>query len=659
MTMKKVPYAKFSTKDLLTIIAIFLSFIGVAGAQSSITDREGEYYEIKKVPIPQEVVLEVGGLAFDATGNLAVTTRRGDLWLISEPESKTPEFTRYAHGLHEPLGLSFRDGSFYLSQRAELSKLTDSDGDGKADLYQTIYSWDLSGNYHEYSYGPVFKPDGNMLVTLNLSWVGKGASLAKWRGWLLEITPDGEMTPIATGLRSPAGFGYNAEGDLFYAENQGDWVGSGRMTHLEKGDFAGNPEGLVWTGEAGSPLSLKMEDIDDTRGLTLFEYAEFVPEIKPPSVWFPHTIMGISTSDFEVIPEGFGPFASQLLVGDQGHSKIMRVYQEKVKGVYQGVCFPFREGFSSGVIRLEWGPDHSLYVGMTSRGWASTGPESYGLERVVWKGNDPFEIRTIQARPDGFELEFTQPLNVSIASEPGGYEVTDFTYKYHHIYGSPAIDQQIKRIHKVDISADGTRARLFIEGLREGYIYEIKAPGVRNQDGLELLHNVGYYTLNNIPDGDKMDFATQQNAGATSTAPGSTSNKRNTAMPESWTDGPDQSIAIQAEPGMLFDLKEIEVKAGSKVRFEFKNPDDMIHNIVIVKPGTADQVAAKAFELGLSGHEKGYIPESDMVLFHTSLLQPNTSDVIYFEAPDEPGDYQYVCTFPGHSFTMRGILRVI
>ena len=174
----------------------------------------------------------------------------------------------------------------------------------------------------------------------------------------------GEMTPIATGLRSPAGFGYNAAGDLFYTENQGDWVGSGRMTQLEKGDFAGNPEGLVWTDEAGSPLSLKMEDIDDTRGLTLYEYAEVLPQIKPPSVWFPHTIMGISTSDFEVIPEDFGPFAGQLLVGDQGHSKIMRVSQEKVNGVYQGVCFPFREGFSSGVLRLEWGPNNSLYVGM-------------------------------------------------------------------------------------------------------------------------------------------------------------------------------------------------------------------------------------------------------------------------------------------------------
>ena len=77
------------------------------------------------------------------------------------------------------------------------------------------------------------------------------------------------MTPIATGLRSPAGFGFNEDEDIFYTENQGDWVGSGRMTHLEVGDFSGNPAGLKWTDHPQSPLKLKPEDIDGESGLTL------------------------------------------------------------------------------------------------------------------------------------------------------------------------------------------------------------------------------------------------------------------------------------------------------------------------------------------------------------------------------------------------------
>jgi len=110
---------------------------------------------------------------------------------------------------------------------------------------------------------------------------------------------------------------------------------------------------------------------------------------------------------------------------------------------------------------------------------------------------------------------------------------------------------------------------------------------------------------------------------------------------------------------MKFDISEIEVKAGAKIKLELNNPDDMIHNLLVVNPGTADEVATAAIELGLQGHAMGYVPDLNQVLFHTALLEPNTSDAIYFEAPLEPGEYQFVCTFPGHARSMRGILRVV
>ncbi|MCH7982847.1 MAG: hypothetical protein IIC28_02635, partial [Chloroflexi bacterium] len=119
------------------------------------------------------------------------------------------DYFRVLVALHEALGLAYRDGVFYTTQRSELTRLRDIDGDGRADTYETVYSWPLEGNYHEYSYGPLIREDGTMIVTLNLAWVGYGASLSKWRGWMLEITPDGEMTPMATGRRSPAGCGFN------------------------------------------------------------------------------------------------------------------------------------------------------------------------------------------------------------------------------------------------------------------------------------------------------------------------------------------------------------------------------------------------------------------------------------------------------------------
>ena len=632
---------------------------------------EDDYYKLVTLPIPEGIILEVGGMAVLPDGQLAVSTRRGEIWLIKNPYMAggvRPQFQRFAHGLHEPLGLAYRDGVFYSAQRGELTRLRDVDGDGRADRYETVYSWPLEGNYHEYSYGPLIRPDGTMIVTLNLGWVDYGASLSEWRGWMLEITPDGEMTPMATGMRSPAGFGFDVDGEVFFGENQGDWIGSGYITHVERGDFLGHPAGLRWTDLPGSPLTLKPEDVPDT-GRPMVEVAPGVPGLKPPAVWLPHTVMGISTSGILADTTGgaFGPFAGQLFVGDQGQSKVMRVFLEKVNGVYQGAAFPFREGFSSGVLRMVWGSDGSMFVGMTNRGWGSTGPEPFGVQRLEWTGRMPFEVKSVEARPDGFELTFTKPVDPELASDPSSYHVTGFTYRYHSTYGSPIINRETARVRGVEVSDDGLHARIVVDGLHKGYIHELKMTSLRSADDEPLLHDTAYYTLNEIPDGPRLVVDTDQAdveraPGSETTATGPSTRaqpRRVTTMPDDWTDGPDVTITIGTEPGLRFDLPAFDVQAGSRLRLVFNNSGDMMHNLLVVQPGSADKVGERAIALGLDGPDQDYVPDLDEVLFHTAMLGPDTMEAIYFTVPDEPGEYTYVCSFPGHAFTMRGTMRVV
>lgn len=685
-------------KKLLTLAVLLAAYSlshSVANAQSRPATEE-DYYRIVTLPIPEEVKLEVGGLAPLPDGRLAVCTRRGEVWIVGNPYmqgSRVPTFKRFASGLHEPLGLMWHPKGYLLcTQRGEVTKLVDNDDDGIADEYKSFYKWPLSGNYHEYSYGPVLLPDGDMVITLNLDWIGYGASLAKWRGWMLKLNENGEMTPWATGLRSPAGFGVLRDGSIFYTENQGDWVGSGRMTHLEKGDFAGNPAGLRWTGEAGSPLSLKPEDVPST-GKPMHEVAKTIKNLKVPAVWFPHTLMGISTADFkeDTTNGAFGPFAGQVFVGDQGHSKIMRVALEKVNGEWQGACFPFREGFQSGIIRTVWGQDGSLIVGMTSRGWSATGKDPYGIQRLVWTGKTPFEMKTIRSKPDGFEVTFTTPVDRKSAEDPANYGLNSFTYKYHKTYGSPIEDAKPVPIRGVIVAQDGLSARLVADTmLREGYIHEVKAEGVRSASGnLPLLHPTGYYTLNAIAPGERTTVAVRTTASAahdhsamiamasaknagTPDRPGATkgkvskpavtavkSNKRIVEQPADWAKGPDQVITIGTKPGLKFDTEKVEVKAGSRVKIVFNNNDDMLHNFVIVKPGMANPVGDLALRLNLNGPKLNYVPNTPNVLYHTNILQPETAESIFFVAPTEPGDYQFVCTFPGHSSLMQGTLKVV
>ncbi|PKA96922.1 sulfocyanin SoxE-like protein [Flavobacteriaceae bacterium MAR_2009_75] len=638
---------------ILLIVLAFFSAAQEVLAQSEIAKKEAQYYRIEDVPIPDDVILEVGGLALTDKNQLGVSTRRGELWVIDQPYSKKPKYSLFAHGMHEALGLNYKDDSFYLTQRGELTKLTDKNNDGKADIFKTIYAWPLSGNYHDYSYGPKFTDDGDMLVTLNLSWIGHGASLVKWRGWLLKISPDGGMEPIATGLRSPSGFVMNAAGDVFYSENQGDWVGSGRITHLEKGDFAGNPEGLVWTGEPNSPLDLKMEDVEEQSGLNMYEYAKKLPELKVPAIWLPHTILGISTSDmvFDETNGKFGPFENQMFVGDQGHSKIMRVFMEKVNGVYQGAVFPFVEGFSSGILRMLWGSDNSMFVGMTSRGWASTGKKMYGLQRLVWNGKVPFEMKTIKALDNGFLIEFTKPINKKMAADANNYNITTFNYLYHNTYGSPIVDQRKAEVPEVQVSQDGLSVRLKINGMRLGYIHQVKLPFLKSQTGEKLLHDTGYYTLNQVPGGTLNSESLQVSENDKSVY----QPKRKNEMPLTWMNGPDQKVVIGTEPGLKYDIQELRLKGRSKVEITFTNNDDMLHNLVITEKGEAsvNEVAQMALNLGLDGADVNYVPDSDLVLVHTGIVQPESEETIFFEVPNKPGDYWIVCTFPGHANTMR------
>ena len=659
-------------KNIILILSI-LSFSTVF-AQKPAT--EDDFYRIVTLPVPEDVKLEVGGLAVMPDGRLGVSTRRGDVWLVSNPYMKNgtmPTFKKFASGLHESLGLEFIKGNLWATQRGEVTILKDNNGDEIADEYEAFYKFPLAGNYHEYTYGPVLLPDNDMIFTLNLGWQGKGVSLSKWRGWMLKISPDGKMTPWATGLRSPAGMGALKNGDIFYTENQGDWVGSGRMTHLEKGDFAGNPMGLRWTSEEGSPLTTKISDIPDNHE-PLYEAAKKVPSIKNPAVWFPHTLMGISTADVieDTFGGKFGPFEGQMFVGDQGHSKIMRVFLEKIAGKYQGICFPFREGFQSGILRMRWGLDASMFVGMTSRGWSSTGKDEFGLQRLEWTGKIPFEMKSVKSMPDGFLVEFTQAANKETAQNPDSYKINSFTYQYHHNYGSPIINTKSLKIKALQVSDDGMSVRLAIDSLRLGYIHEFRLDGIQNLENRSLLHNFGYYTLNNInAETPKMDVAKyaiiekkveekpHDMSAMQTKVVNIVSAKRVNDMPADWNGKTDQTLIVGTKPGLKFDVSKFQVKAGSRIRLVFNNNDDMLHNLVIVKPKTVDKVGGAAINMGLDGAEKAYIPALDEVLFHTGLMQPESQETIYFVAPNTPGDYVFVCTYPGHYTLMQGVIKVV
>ena len=109
---------------------------------------------------------------------------------------------------------------------------------------------------------------------------------------------------------------------------------------------------------------------------------------------------------------------------------------------------------------------------------------------------------------------------------------------------------------------------------------------------------------------------------------------------------------------MMYDVKELTVKAGKKIRFTFANQDFMPHNILLVKPGKSDDVGMAAINLGARGFEVNFVPESPDIIWSSKLVDHGKEQVIDFTAPTTPGDYPYLCSFPGHHLIMRGTMKV-
>ena len=112
----------------------------------------------------------------------------------------------------------------------------------------------------------------------------------------------------------------------------------------------------------------------------------------------------------------------------------------------------------------------------------------------------PFEIHSMKATKDGFELNFTKPVDASAAGDPANFRGESYTYQLRSAYGGPEDDKQAFKVVSAKVAADGKSVRLKLDSLRAGYVHELHLSGIKARDGSDLLHDAAYYTLVNIPD---------------------------------------------------------------------------------------------------------------------------------------------------------------
>ena len=462
--------------------------------------EEAKYYPVTNIPIPPTVPMRPGGLTFLPDGRLAVGTRRGDIYFVKGvmETPPQPEYQLFATGQDEIFSLTWRDGAMLATTWGEVARIADTDGDGTADRYDALTSnWGYAEG-HEFAFASQPDAEGNLWVSLGLS--GSYESHNLFRGWAVKVTPAGTMIPVCSGLRSPGGTGANAQGAMFVTESQGPWNGCCSLKHLKEGGFLGHPASYNWYPFAKERKAPAREPDSDSR---MAVEKRRVPELVPPAVRFPYIKMGRSISGFRLAQTGgrFGPFDGQLFLGDYTQSIIVRATTEQVNGVWQGACYPFREGLASGIMNVEFSPRGQLIAAgfTTNRQWPVRGTEPFAIQRLDWSGVTPFEVKEISIRRNGFVVTFTKPVNAEAAARPESYALTTYTHIYHAGYGSPEVDHTTPRIVSATPSADALSVTLVVDGIVEDHIHDFDFAKITSRENEPLLHRKAYYTVNEIP----------------------------------------------------------------------------------------------------------------------------------------------------------------
>jgi hypothetical protein len=478
-------------------------------------DPWADAFTFERVAIPPGVDPQIGGIDEMPSGKLAMCFHRGEVFTYDPADGS---WALFAEGLHEPLGLLVEDErSVLVMQRCELTRLVDQDGDGRADDYQSLYNtFGMSGNYHEFGFGPARDGEGYLYVALGTASNGAGVrpeirgawsdlgverermlsgkgwgkvkvaagrmySRVPWRGWVMRLSPDGkEVTPFASGFRTPDGIGFDAEGRLLVADNQGDWLGTSKVHHVREGGFYGHPASLVWReGWDRAALDVPVEELEGLR--------------TPAMALLPQGEIANSPTQPVPVPAGvFGPLAGQTLIGEMNQQSLVRLLPDCVGGISQAAAVPFlrSEQLGRGNHRMVFTEDGSLWVAKTHLSWAG----SDGLVRVRWKGPEHglFAVANVQLQANGFNLAFTEPVDQASLQK---ITVRSHSYRYHRAYGSPKVDERQETTGEPTPDAKGLSVRVQLAAPPTAQVYTIDLSTVRSRTGRRVLGDKVYYTV--------------------------------------------------------------------------------------------------------------------------------------------------------------------
>ena len=593
---------------------------------------------------PFKSPMRIGGMDILPDGRIAVCTLMGDVWIVDGIDENLEKvtWTRFASGLHQPLGLVAKNGPIKVIGRDQLTRLVDSDGNGEADLYECVTN--------EF---PTAKGN-SFALTLHQDNRGRYYWFTRSNQFGMTRFAVGEKPEsIATGLRGTNGTGVSPDGSIVFAMPQeGTWQPASGIFEVGGGSYHGHFGPKEQYGKHGYEM---------------------------PMCFIPRGIDN-SSGDIVFLPEDnrLGPLSGQIIGTSFGYCSHYLVLREKIGDGVQGGIVPLAGDFLSGAHRLRFNEhDGHIYVAGTD-GWQSYAKENGSLQRLRYVGGNLHLPTKVETRENGLIVRF----NTKISPESVKLErafAEQWNYLYSGAYGSPEYSVkypgqqghdpvQIRSLHLIE---DGTA--LFVEIPQLHPVMQFHLYLELESDSGEKFQPDIYYSIFNLAkpytefEGYELIEKEPWNDFP---VPGE--NPVDPRLAKQETMGKivgDESrlsaiarLRVDAIAGLQFAPKKLQVKAGSRVALTVTNTDmSMPHNFVLVQPDRLQAVGEGSMKLaaGPDGYAKHYVINDPGVIAMSPILQGGASYIVYFDAPREPGNYPYLCTFPGHWQVTRGFLTVI
>ncbi len=358
---------------------------------------------------PYKALMFLTGIDFLPSGEIAVCTAHGDVYLVKGANATLEKLTwkRFATGLYQPLGLKVVDGKIVVLERGQLTRLHDRNGDGEADFYECLCSdWHTGKGEHSFDTCLETDPAGNFY------FFKTGDTDTPTGGCLMRVSKDGRKSEVfATGFRHPIGLGASPDGIITGADQEGNWMPATRIDQYRQGGFYGD---MRAHHRPTPPTS----------------YDE-------PLCWLPREVDNSAGGQVWVPAGKWGPLGGMPLHLSYGRCKLFLLLRQEVDGIVQGGAVDLGLTFLSGVARGRFNPaDGHLYlVGLN--GWQTAARRDGCLQRVRYTGQPLAVPVDLQVCANGLRLTFSQKLDPRLAADRANYSIAQWNYHWRAEYGSP------------------------------------------------------------------------------------------------------------------------------------------------------------------------------------------------------------------------------